>query len=533
MAYSHSIAASLGIALFFVCAISDAATPERCATLSSVDFSGLPNAPTQIVSAKAVAASAERAQHCLIEGYVAPQVGFAIRLPMEGWNGKFLMQGCGGFCGSLFIDLLDDGLARGYAVATSDMGHRAPGLEAKWAYNNREAELDFGFRATHVTAIAAKAITTAFYDAQPRYSYFRGCSLGGRQGLQQATQFPADFDGIIAGAPFVSETRRALRMAWTSRVMLDDTGKAIVDGDKIPMLHQAAIAACDGLDGVKDGVIDDPQSCAFDPASLQCGRSGGRNCLSPAEVKALQRVYEGPRSSTGEALAPGGWFPGSEKDWHNYIRDYAYTNSRGIRLVGAYARVAEDYLRYLVFFDDPGPTYDLLQFDFDRDPAKLQLMSAILDVTSTDMAAFRERGGKLLMYQGWSDPSVSPRDTIDYFTRLQTSLGGAESAGATARLFMMPGMGHCSGGAGADRFDYLAALEQWVEQGQAPEVLIGHHLADTPAYLSVKTFPIPADEIAFTRPVFPFPDRAVYDGLGDPKAATSYRRMSLGGAEAR
>lgn len=528
-----SIVAAASVVALSCALPAEAASPDRCAELTQVDFAHLPNAPTQIISARLVAAAPERPAHCAIEGYVAPQVGFKIRLPEQGWNRKFLMQGCGGFCGSIFIDLLDDGLARGYAVATSDMGHRAPGLEAKWAYNNREAEIDFGFRATHVTAVAAKAITLAYYGSQPRYSYFRGCSVGGRQGLQQATLFPDDFDGIIAGAPFVSETRRALRMAWTARAMLDAEGKTIVDGDKLPMLHKAAIAACDSNDGVTDGVIDDPQSCTFDPASLQCRRGNAKDCLSSAEVKAVQSIYDGPKSTTGEPLAPGGWFRGSEKDWHNYIRDYAFTNSRGIRLVGAYARVAEDYLRYVVFFDDPGPRYELVDFDFDRDPEKLRLMSPIVDVTSTDIGAFQRRGGKLLMYQGWSDPSVSPLDTIEYFRQLQSAQGGAERLSDAARLFLMPGMGHCSGGAGADRFDYLTALEQWVEQGNPPDVLVGHHLANAPAYLTVRNFPIPDHEIAFSRPVFPFPDQAVYDGVGDPKAAASFRRVPPGQASPR
>ena len=294
----------------------------QCRALLTQNFAKVADAPTMLTSAELVPASAAGPEHCLVEAYVARNVGVQMALPTHDWNGKFLMQGCGGSCGVYSLGGCSDALARGYAVSTTDMGHKGGAMSSwHWAYNDHEAEIDFGYRATHVGAVASKALLTAFYGRAARYSYFRGCSTGGRQGMVEAQRYPHDFDGIIAGAPPLDETGDGvLHLMWSARAALDASGKPVLSPADIALAHAAVLAACDAADGLRDGLIQDPASCHWDPASIACPLagvgSGPAACLSPGAVAAMRKIYDGARDHHGHQLLRGGGMPrGSETTW--------------------------------------------------------------------------------------------------------------------------------------------------------------------------------------------------------------------------
>jgi hypothetical protein len=496
-----------------------AASQERCEALRTADFSTILDAPTHLMSVAAVSADNGVPAYCKVRGYVASAVEFELRLPLEDWNGKFLKRGCGGFCGSVFAATCDNHLKDGYACLASDMGHTSTALDGKWAYNDLEAEIDFGYRATHVTAKAGKSITTAFYDRAPQRSYFMGCSTGGRQGLVEAQRFPHDFDGIVAGAPVINETGAGMQLIWTVAANRDDTGKQILPASKIPMLHEAVISKCDMNDGVEDGLIGDARACDFDPSELQClGRDRG-NCLTSAQVDVVNKIYDGPVNSNGEALYTGGAQRGSELNWiGNYISEDGGP--------AVYENFIGDLWRYLGFMPDPGPAWQPSDFDFDEDYKRLGLMESIYTGSNPDLRAYKARGGKIISYQGWRDQSVVPLNMVDYYELVTNTMGGLEATQDFFRLFMIPGMDHCSGGAGAYAIDYLAYLEEWVEEGQAPDKLIGVHPANGGVDSFGTNLPLDEDEIAFSRPSFPYPLNARYSGEGDPDDAASFEAVS-------
>ncbi len=475
-----------------------------CEVLGRVDFSAVPEAPMQITATESVAAANGRPAYCRAEGYVTPTVGIEMRLPQPAaWNGKFLMQGCGGFCGSAFAGLCDNYVARGYACIVSDMGHRSTGLDGKWAYNNLQGEFDFGTRSTHVTALAGKAIVAAAYGRQHAYSYYTGCSTGGLQGMFAAQRFPNDFDGIIAGAPVLQRAGIGTQLIWSVLSNLDNNEKPILKREQIPMIHAAAIAACDAGDGLKDGLIDDPRTCDFDPADLLCENESSNECLTAAQVEVVKKIYQGPVNSRGEPLHTGGAMPGSELNWINN-----YVGPEDGQTV--YYQMMGDMFRYMMFAEDPGPSWQPRDFDFDANPDRFNVMEQLWIATNPDLRRFKRRGGKLISYQGWRDQSVVPLNVIDYYELVTRTMGGLEETQEFYRLFMVPGMNHCSGGPGPDSIDYLSYLEAWVERGEAPDVMIGEHVED--------------GEVRYRRPLYPYPDRARYR-RGDPNDAASFQRM--------
>ena len=347
-----------------------AASELQCQVLQGQDFSSVIDAPTHLMATRVVEASDGVPAYCQVKGYVAPSVEFEIRLPLENWNGKFLQRGCGGFCGGVFIAACDNHVKDGYACIASDMGHTSSAIDGKWAYNDIQAEIDFGYRATHVVTVAGKAITAAFYANAPERSYYMGCSTGGRQGLVEAQRFPYDFDGIVAGAPVINETGAGMQLLWTVAVNRDDSGKQILPASKVPMIHDAVIAKCDMNDGLEDGLIGDARACAFDPAELQCRGRDRAGCLTAAQVDVVTKIYQGPVNSDGMALYTGGAQRGSELNWvGNYISadggPSVYENFMG------------DLWRYLGFMPDPGPAWQVTDFDFDYDYKRLGLMEAI------------------------------------------------------------------------------------------------------------------------------------------------------------
>lgn len=291
-----------------------AAPVAACADLTKHSFADIPDAPTTILSATLVAALDTLPAYCRVRGTVVPHVAFELRLPLDNWNGKFFMQGCHGYCGEIEIDEANDALARGYATAATDLGHSGTPLDLVWAYNNRDAEIDFGFRGAHVVAVASKAIINVFQGKAPDLSYFRGCSDGGRQGLVEAERFPADFNGIVAGAPTALKSS-ILDTYWTGMANLDANKRALLTPQLVYLLRGAVMAKCDALDGLKDGILEDPRQCSFDPAELACkGFSVGgfvsrSDCLTPAQVGAVKKIYGGPVTSDGASLTAGGQVP--------------------------------------------------------------------------------------------------------------------------------------------------------------------------------------------------------------------------------
>jgi hypothetical protein len=480
-----------------------------CADVARMSFAATPDAPTAITAANLVASANELPAYCRVRGNIAPAVGFELRLPISGWNGKLFMQGCRAYCGIIMIEDANDALKRGYATVATDMGHTGTILDTTWAYNNRDAELDYGYRATHVTANAAKAIVRAFHGVTATQSYFRGCSTGGRQGLVAAQRFPSDFDGIVAGAP-VAPKAGALNFYWSSTANLDSDKRAILNTNHVYLLRGAAMKKCDAKDGIADGVIEDPTGCDFDPAELQCGglTSGEfiprADCLTTTQVEAARKLYSAPVTSDGTRLAPGGHMPGGELNWLGTI----VSTDGG---PGQYLKLAEDNFRFLGFAEDPGPLYTVDQFNLDTDPDRMNFMLHFSTGFNPDLRGFRDRGGRMIVYHGWQDgPALN---TVDYFETATATMGGLDAMNEFARLFMVPGMDHCGGGPGANTFDFITALEEWVELGKAPESLLGTHRDSTGAE-------------SFSRPVYPYPDTARFEGNKDRILPENFKRQA-------
>ena len=500
-----------------------------CKSLESADFVRILDAPTQITSVVSIKPAADIPSYCLVKGSVLPNVGIEIGLPSP-WNGKFIELGCGGHCGVLpnddqFRAWCGPALRRRYACVVSDMGHQGTAEGALWGYNNLLAKVDWGYRSTHVVALAGKALTEYYYRRPPTKSYFVGGSTGGRQGLQEAQRFPLDFDGIVAVAPPVDLSTIYMTFAWGIRALHDRDGRPLLGREELQLLTDAAAAKCDMDDGVKDGVISDPLHCAFDPAELKCRARQTSGCLTSIQLEAVKNVYSGPMNSKGEKLSLGGPVVGSELgQWDKNPCcgwGYSYLGFGGSH--SSYESMAADAFRYLLFWPDPGPAWKLSDFDFDRDSQRMGMMQTIYDSGNPDLRKFRTKGGKLLVFQGLNDNSVPPRKTIDYYETVERTMGGTRATQSFFRLFVLPGVGHGPGGPGADTIDYLSAIEDWVEGSKPPDRLIAARLKDSvqPRFF-LTSFPLDPDQVQFTRPVYPFPIRAKYKGRGDPNDATNF-----------
>lgn len=501
---------------------------DRCVNLPRMDFSKLPDAPAQVVAAEIVPATGLLPEHCSVTAAVAPHIGVDVNVPLAGWNGKLLQEGCGGSCGQSFIRQADDALARGYAVAATDQGHRGSLADSKWAYDDVVAELNAGYRATYLAQVVAEAIVTAVAGTPPRFNYFRGSSNGGRQALRSAQVFPGQFDGIIAGCapPGNAATLNGL---WGMTVNANEAGEPILTADILPMVHDAAIAACDLGDGVLDGVIGDLPSCRFDPNRLACSGGRSENCLDREQLDVLQQIYAGPRDGLGQSLVVAGPPVGSELNWRSFVP------TPGDGLASQRRERRTDSLRYTSFIRDPGPAFQFEQFDWDRDPARMQAMAPIFAATNPDLRAFKAAGAKMLMYIGAQDyiPTVS---VTDYYEAVERVIGGRAATQEAVRLFVIPGMNHCVGGPGAGLIDYLSYLERWVENDDPPDSILGVSPTDWSAAFgtgipketlrreALYRDPKSLEKITrFTRPHFPYPVRYYYDGTGDSTDASNYQ----------
>ncbi|MBV9745149.1 MAG: tannase/feruloyl esterase family alpha/beta hydrolase [Acidobacteriia bacterium] len=432
---------------------------------------------------------------CQVAATLRPVADSEIRIevwmPLTGWNGRLQSVGNGAWAGSIGYPALAAAVAAGYAGASTDTGHN--GNNPQFVVGHPAKLDDFAWRSIHEMTLAAKAITTSFYGAGPQRSYFNGCSTGGRQALTEAQRFPNDYDGIVAGAAANYVTRLQGAQVWTAQAA-HRTDASYIPPEKFPLLHKAALEACDALDGVKDGVIEDPTRCHFDPGVLTCKDSDGPACLTAAQVETARKIYAGPTNPrTGERIFPG-LEPGSELGW---------TSLTGPKPMA----LAEETYQYLVFHD---PKWSFLNFDPAADFTTAEkTVGATMNAIDPNLKPLFAHGGKLLMYHGWADPGIAPRNSVNYYSSVEDAMGGSAQANDSIRLFMVPGMGHCRGGDGTDTFDPVIALDQWVTKGNAPSRLEASHLT--------KGF---TDK---TRPLCPYPQIAQYTGAGSTNDAANFR----------
>ena len=451
---------------------------------------------------------------CRVAATSKPSVRFEVWLPVAGWNGKFQGVGNGANAGTISYDAMAQALRRGYAVASTDTGHATSnGRDAKWALGRPDLVADFGYRGLHVTTEHGKAIVRSFYGQPATRSYYVGCSTGGRQGLMEAQRFPADYDGLIAGAPAANWTHFQAGGHLWAVLALNKDPESYVPASKLPLIENAVNAACDAADGVADGVLNDPRQCHFDARTLACAAGQDpSSCLSPKQAVAVNNIWSGPRNSKGELIYPpymrgaeaaGGWA--------------TYTTGKG-PLSGSHWEQSENTLKYMVF---ENPAWDFRTFDYDRDvPFADAKLADTMNAFNSDLSPLRKRGGKLLLYHGWNDPSISPQNTVNYYESAVDTWRQQEKAGAQAtpdfiRLFMVPGMLHCSGGPGTDKFDALAALERWVEHGETPELLPASHVT--------------SGAVTRSRPLCAYPKVAVYSGNGSTDRAENFTCQAPGG----
>ena len=493
----------------------EAAASVAACTVEGVQAIAPPD--TTITGAAIVASSGNAPEHCRVDGHTASpgnEVNFRLALPVN-WNGKFIFFGVGGLGGT--IGSLNAGLARGYASASTDTGHLAS--DPDWGAN-RAKEIDYGHRGTHVTTVAAKALTASYFNRPPRFSYFEGCSNGGRQAMMEVQRYPGDFDGIIAGDP-ATGTNMQVGRAIISQHLLASAENYLTPA-KVELLSSATLNACDATDGLRDGLISEPLKCAFRPETLQCKDADRPDCLTAGQVETARRIYSGLTLPSGEGYTAG--FPvgheGGATGWQAWITgrtpaarqqdgtlSFASSPPNGFDL-------SDQNMRCLAL-DHDDPAFSWRTIRFPQDLPRLKTMTEILSPLDPDLKPFKARGGKLIMYHGLSDPAISAYGSVAYFEKMSATVGGTSEAESFARLYLVPGMHHCSGGPGPNSFDMLTQLENWVENGVGPTTVIASHaLPATPA--------VPA-RVDRTRPLCPYPQVARYIGSGSIDDAASFR----------
>ncbi|MDB5446852.1 MAG: tannase/feruloyl esterase family alpha/beta hydrolase [Phenylobacterium sp.] len=433
---------------------------------------------------------------CRVTGVISPSVRFEVWLP-DHWNGKFVMAGEGGTAGYINYRDMRLAIAAGYATASTDTGHL--GSDSSWM-GKPDLLTAYFHTAVHDVAVRAKAMIAARYDRPPVKSYYNSCSNGGRQGLMEALRYPDDFDGVVAGAPVMYLSRAFTLNFWLARSAIPDGQTVVLTPEALGILHRAVTAACDPRDGVADGVIENPASCRFDPGSLRCKPGRGGQCLTDAQVTAARAIYGGPRNPrTGAAIYPGPSL-GSELDWSSVWERY---------LGGGSTSAGVSLMRNLFH----GPDWLWSQFDFDTDQALLSERFAAADAIDPNLDAFRRRGGRIIIYHGWGDGSVAPAYSLRYRYAVAAHIARDPTARKTAmddfmRVFMVPGMKHCSGGIGTDKFDMTEPLDRWVSRGEAPTRIIASRVVD--------------GRVVRTRPLCAWPRVARWTGKGSSDAAGSF-----------
>jgi feruloyl esterase len=466
------------------------------------------------IAAAAMPATANASAHCRITGLLSPEIAFEVSLPAK-WNGRFYMIGNGGLAG----EALDDparvaqrnlALQLGFAFAQTNTGHDArKEPSGSFVLSNPQKAIDYAYRAVHLTATTAKDITREYYGKPVSRAYWNSCSNGGRQGLIEAQRFPKDFDGIVANSPWVDQTGFTIGAIWNQKAL----SAAALTPAKLALVGEKVMEKCDAIDGLKDGLIDDPRKCSFDPARdvPACTEgSDGADCLTAAQAAAVAKVYSGPVSHGkpffpgymlgSEAIMPGLFGGGTGSGWMNVI-----VTTEADRKPADF-NLAEGTIRYLVP-KPPQPDYDYQTFDFDRDIHLVDNWSKEADAKNPDLSAFKKRGGKLLMTYGWADSILQPMMGVNYYEQAVAKNGSGTPD--FFRLFMAPGMAHCGGGIGPDRHDSMTAMIDWVEKGKAPASMMASRVV--------------SNQVVRTRPLCPYPQVARYVGQGSIDDAANFR----------
>ncbi len=481
----------LGLVFAVALLVPGAAIAAPCESLSSLSSASTTVTLAQAVTAGAFKPAGERQggppgpdayaglpAFCRVAATLKPSARSDIKievwLPADGWNGKLQVVGNGAFAGTISYPAMAAALAAGYATASTDTGHTGPSSNT---FVNDDTVIDFAHRAIHETTVAAKRVIDGFYGSAPRFAYFNGCSTGGRQALTAAQRYPDDFNGIVAGAPASFGSKQTFGQIWIYQATAD--AASALSREKQQLVHQAVLNACDANDGVKDGVLENPLACSWMPSELACKDGGdGPSCLSSKQVEAVSRIYAGASNPrTHETIFPG-FERGGEAGWSPSPVGYAV-----------------DYFKYVVFKD---ANWDPKTLNFDTDLTQAaKRENQIFDATDANLNAFTSRGGKLIMYQGWAEAGIPPRNVVSYYGQVQAKTRNASSS---VRLFMVPGMGHCRGGDGTDTFDMVTALDQWVEKGRAPQ--------------QISASRVRSGRVDRTRPLCSWPQVATYTGTG-------------------
>jgi Tannase and feruloyl esterase len=498
---------------------ASAAFAADCEQLASLKLPGASISSAGTVAAGEFPAPAGRgAQNyrdlpafCRVRGVIKPSpdsdIQFEVWLPAAAnWNGKLFTPGNGGFAGSILYPQLAAALRDGYAASSTDTGHSGSATSADWALGHYEKIVDFAYRSIHETAENSKLVIRAYYGGNPKHSYFSGCSNGGRYALLEAQKYPADYDGIIAGAAANFWTHNIAGFVWDAQAL----DKAPIPEAKMKVVETAALAQCDARDGVKDGVIDQPDKCHVDLAAITCKGADSADCLTAAQAAALKKIYDGPKNSKGQQLFPG-YLPGGETGpggWNHWVTgpnadQIAYGN-------GFFADMV---------FSNAG--WDFRTFNWDKDMKIADDKFAhTFNATDPNLKSFKDRGGKLLIYHGWSDTAISPLNAVNYYNSVLAKMG-REQAAEFVQLYMVPGMQHCAGGPGPSSFgtnpsrvtdpeqSLFNALDRWVVDGKAPEHVIATKAAN-------------ANVPQRTRPLCPYPQVAHYKGSGSTDEASNF-----------
>jgi feruloyl esterase len=465
------------------------------------------------IAVQALPAEGNTPEHCRVSGVLAPEIAFEVSLPAV-WNGRLYMIGNGGHAGEALdnpgrVAQVRQGLENGFAVAQTNTGHYASKEpSASFVLSNPQKALDYAYRAVHLTAVTAKEVANRHYARAVDKAYWNSCSNGGRQGLIEAQRYPEDFDGIVANAPWVDQTGFTIGAIWNQRAFAETH----VSADKLALVADRAMQQCDAVDGLRDGLIDDPRRCSFDVARdvpmCAAGGEASAACLTPAEAATVQKVYDGPQAR-GRTIFPG-FEVGSEAV---LPRPNGPATSGWVGLIApaqagggaADFGLAEGTMRYLVF-DPPRADWDFKTFDFERDPRLLERWGKLANAKETNLRDFRARGGKLLITYGWADAILQPQMGVEYYEKASAANG--RNAADFMRLFMVPGMAHCGGGVGPDQYDAVTAIVDWVEKGVAPDKLIAKKIVN--------------GEVTRSRPLCPYPQVARHRGQGSIDDAASF-----------
>jgi hypothetical protein len=541
-----------GFLLFSYLALPVAAHADACTNLSNLTLPGLTSIIATSEAANSIIPSVSAAPvpvpFCRVQITVRPMINIEVWLPLPAaWNHRFRALGnagyAGSFSGAMPAALAGDPVTGQFATSSTDTGHPATGtangdgaangaqLGGGFALNPTDDTLneglitDFASRSLHEMALKAKAVIHAYYGQPPKYSYWTGCSTGGRQGWEEAQRFPEDYDGVLAGSPAINWDRLVAAQLWPQVAMNVRLGGPITQG-KLSAVKAATVAACDSLDGVADGVISDPRRCHFNPHVLQCGTPGASTdptlCLTAAEADTVEMIWQGPRDGHDRFL----WFglePGATLAGAAQFGVLAGSSATTPPVAAPFA-LPLDHFRLWI---EQNPAFDwrtLTIAGFARDfRASEEKFRVVLGTDNPDLSQFQGYGGKVISYHGWTDEIIMPRGTINYYQQVITSNHGLKNVQKFARLFMIPGMNHCFGGSGPTNFgqqgvtpvvldkehDAILALEAWVEHGAAPDRMIGSHVDAS-------------GNVTFTRPLCPYPEEAVYEGHGDTTDAANF-----------